>query len=160
MVLGGVKLEGLDRMKVTLKVLYELKTLRHSLDLYNDDQVEKFIKKVCSRLDLGSREVQEILEALTEALEKYRLEQIEMDGQRRGSVKELTEQEKEVAKKYLAAANLMQRTMDDLGKSGIIGEELNRLLMYIVMTSRKRAYPLHIMSLAASGQEKPIFRKV
>ncbi|MCP3704696.1 MAG: hypothetical protein GY954_17415, partial [Alteromonas sp.] len=40
------------------------------------------------------------------------------------------------------------------GKSGIIGEAYNSLLMYVVMTSRKRDHPLHVMSLAASGQGK------
>jgi DNA primase len=153
-VLGGIRLESLDRLRVTLKVNYEGKTLRHNLDLYNDDQVEKFIKKVCNRLDLGSREVQEILDELTEELETYRLEQMESTTPNKSTVKQLTEKEKEKAKKYLSAKTLMKRTMTDLGKSGIIGEELNRLLMYIVMTSRKRDHPLHVMSLAASGQGK------
>ena len=47
-VLGGIKLEGLDRMRVTLKI--ELNDscrppVRHNLDLYNDNQLEKFIGK-------------------------------------------------------------------------------------------------------------------
>jgi len=48
-VLGGVKLEGLDRMRVTLKL--ELPDsprppLRHNLDLYNDNQLEKLIELI------------------------------------------------------------------------------------------------------------------
>lgn len=47
-VLGGVKLEGLDRLRVTLKI--ELPDspqppLRHNLDLYNDTQVEKLVRR-------------------------------------------------------------------------------------------------------------------
>lgn len=41
-VLGGVRLEGLDRMRVTLKVSLnesEIPPLRHNLDLYNDTQL-------------------------------------------------------------------------------------------------------------------------
>ena len=41
-----------------------------------------------------------------------------------------------------------------LGKSGIIGEDTNRLIMYIIFTSRKLANPLHIISLASSGTGK------
>lgn len=153
-ILGGIKLEGLDRLRVTLKINYKGKTLRHNLDLYNDDQIEKLIKKICNRLDLGSREVHEVLDELIEQLESYRLEKIETNTQNKSSIKLLSENEKELSRKYLSSKKLMQRTMDDLGKSGIIGEELNRLLMYIVMTSRKRSHPLHVMSLAASGQGK------
>ena len=40
-ILGGIRLEGLDRMRVTLKVQVEHLSLRHSLDLYNDNQLEK-----------------------------------------------------------------------------------------------------------------------
>jgi hypothetical protein len=38
-VLGGIRLEGLDRMRVTLKVALtdtEIPPVRHNLDLYND----------------------------------------------------------------------------------------------------------------------------
>ena len=47
-VLGGIRLEGLDRMRVTIKV--EVKgsprpPFRHTVDLYNDTQLEKFIRK-------------------------------------------------------------------------------------------------------------------
>ena len=64
--LGGVRVEGLDRMRVTMKVsvvkrkhpLYinELADLavRHNLDLYNDTQVEKFVRRVAEKLEVGS----------------------------------------------------------------------------------------------------------
>jgi DNA primase len=48
----------------------------------------------------------------------------------------------------------MQRTNNDIGKTGMIGEENNRLLMYLVFTSRLREQPLHIISLGASGTGK------
>jgi hypothetical protein len=33
----------------------------------------------------------------------------------------------------------------------VIGEEDNRLLMYLIFTSRKREHPLHVISLGSSG---------
>ena len=33
----------------------------------------------------------------------------------------------------------------------MIGEENNRLLMYLIFTSRKRETPLHVISLGSSG---------
>ncbi len=56
-VLGGIKLEGLDRMRCTLKI--ELKEssvppLRHNIDLYNDTQVEKLIRRTAEKLEIGT----------------------------------------------------------------------------------------------------------
>ncbi len=122
-VLGGIRLESLDRFRVTLKVNYEGKTLRHNLDLYNDDQVEKFIKKVCNRLDLGSREVQEILDELTEELETYRLEQMESTTPNKPTVKQLTEREKEKAKKCSDNIVTMAHILDAIKVAYLGGDE-------------------------------------
>ena len=67
-VLGGVKLEGLDRMRVTLKI--ELKgtsvpPVRHNLDLYNDNQLEKLIRKGAERLEIGTSVLAATLSELT-----------------------------------------------------------------------------------------------
>jgi uridine kinase len=48
----------------------------------------------------------------------------------------------------------MERTNQDIGKTGMVGEENNRLLMYLVFTSRLREQPLHIISLGSSGTGK------
>jgi len=58
------------------------------------------------------------------------------------------------AQAFLSEPNLLQRTNEAIGKSGVIGEELNRLLMYLIFTSRKREHPLHILSLGGSGTGK------
>jgi pantothenate kinase-related protein Tda10 len=45
----------------------------------------------------------------------------------------------------------MQRTSEAIGESGLVGEQNNALLMYIIFTTRKREHPLHIVSLGSSG---------
>ncbi|MEM9390516.1 MAG: hypothetical protein AAGA02_08580 [Bacteroidota bacterium] len=150
-VLGGIRLEGLDRMRVTLKVQVEHLALRHNLDLYNDTQVEKLIRKIAERLEIGTSVVAAALTDLTDELEKYRLEEIEKQNQEQDKRKFLTPEEIKEAKAYLKAPNLMERTKEDIGKAGVIGEEDNRLLMYLIFTSRKRDNPLHVISLGSSG---------
>ena len=66
----------------------------------------------------------------------------------------LTPEEREAAEAFLKEPNLMQRTGEAIGKSGVIGEEYNRILMYIIFTSRKLNHPLHIVSLGSSGTGK------
>lgn len=151
-VLGGIRLEGLDRMRVTLKVQVEHLSLRHNLDLYNDTQVEKLVRKVAEKLEVGTSVITAALTDLTDLLEQYRLDEIEKQGASQNDKRKiLTEEEQQQAKLYLSAPNLMERTREDIGKAGVIGEETNRLLMYLIFTSRKRENPLHIISLGSSG---------
>lgn len=158
-VLGGVRLEGLDRMRVTLKVSLnesEIPPLRHNLDLYNDTQLEKFIRKIADRLEVGTSITAGTLAELTQALENYRLEKIkESDVTLSLSKgKPLTEAEREAAINNLKNKELLLTTIEDLQKSGIQGETENALILLLAMTSRKTPDPISVICLAKSGTGK------
>lgn len=158
-ILGGVGLHPLDKLKVTLKIQRTdsrspLHSIRHSLDLYHDDQSEKLIRKAAERLETGSREMQLAIAELTGELENYRLEQVELQKPKKVAKRLLTKERESKAIKFLQSENLLQQTNELIGKSGMVGEENNRLLMYLVFTSRLREQPLHIISLGASGTGK------
>ncbi|OEK08055.1 hypothetical protein A8C32_16505 [Flavivirga aquatica] len=157
-VLGGIKLEGLDRMRVTVKVQEQESSrppVRHNLDLYNDTQLEKFIRKVAEKLEIGTSVISASLSELTEELEKYRLQEIKAKEENlKPKVKKLNLGEIEKAETFLKSKDLLQKTNELIGKSGVIGEEVNRLLMYIIFTSRKREQPLHVIGLGSSGTGK------
>ncbi|MCF8452746.1 MAG: hypothetical protein K9G42_06060 [Pedobacter sp.] len=54
-VLGGIKLTGLDRLRVTLKVVStgdSSNAFRHNLDLYNSIQSTQVIERLADFLDL------------------------------------------------------------------------------------------------------------
>jgi len=150
-VLGGIRLDGLDRMRTTLKVTVEHLSLRHSLDLYNHGQVEKLIRTTAEKLEVGTSVIASALDMLTDELEKYRLAEMEKELQETDKRKFPNPEEIKKAKLYLSSPNLMGRTNQDIGRAGVIGEETNRLLMYLIFTSRKRDNPLHVISLGASG---------
>ncbi|WP_304343586.1 hypothetical protein [Chryseobacterium koreense] len=155
-VLGGIRLEGLDRLRVTLKINNPetpLIAVRHNLDLYNDTQVEKLIRKTAVKLEIGHSVIEACINELIEELEKYRLEQLENQHTEK-EIKPLSEEEKSEALKLLTTDNLLTETNDLIGQSGMIGEEVNRLIMYLIFTSRKRNQPLHVVSLGSSGTGK------
>jgi hypothetical protein len=167
-ILGGIRIDGLDRLRVTLKIevvnrkfkhylnnaeLADL-AIRHNIDLYNDTQVEKLIRKTAERLEVGSSTIAKNLADLINQLETYRLQRIEEQEKKPDNRKALTEEERTTAKEFLEQQNLLEKTNEAIGKSGVIGEELNRLLMYLIFTSRKREHPLHIISLGNSGTGK------
>jgi hypothetical protein len=156
-VLGGIKLEGLDRMRVTLKVELTDSSrppVRHNLDLYNDSQLEKFIRKIAEKLEIGTSVIAASLSELTEQLEKYRLDEIKHQQNTTNEIKHLTEKEKEAAKENLQVENLLEQTAIDLQNTGIQGEENNALILLLAMTSRKMRDPLSVICLAKSGVGK------
>ena len=146
--LGGVKIDTLDRMRVTMKVTVvnrkhadylanpELAGLsvRHNLDLYNDTQVEKFVRRVAEKLETGSIAITKAIADITGQLEQYRLTQL--DKQETRKEKALNKEEREEAIQFLEQKDLLSRTNELVGKSGVIGEETNRLLMYLIFTSK------------------------
>ena len=157
--LGGINLYQLDRMRVTLKVgrfpqEHAWQSIRHTIDFYNDDVLEKFLLKASERLDIESRVLRVAMAELTEQLEAYRLHRIE-SLKTKVPVKRILSPERERrAIKYLQSPDLLKRTNQDIGRAGVVGERTNRLLMYLVFTSRLRAQPLHIISLGSSGSGK------
>ena len=67
-VLGGIKLTGFDRLKVTLKLVNtddKLNVFRHNLDLYNSIQAEQLIEKSADALSIGTREISTAITGLT-----------------------------------------------------------------------------------------------
>jgi len=158
-VLGGIGLRPIDKMKVTLKLSRTdsrnpMHQVRHSLDLYYEDQLDKLGRKAAEKLEIGSKELIAILNQLTEALEQYRFEETERQKPKKIEKRSVTGDRLDKVLSFLKSKDLLSKTNDLIGKSGMIGEETNRLLMYLVFTSRLRAQPLHIVSLGASGTGK------
>src|ERR1700752_246962 len=153
-VLGGIKLDVLNNMRATVKVKHFNAEQRHTLDLYNNNALQRFLKTTAESLEVGIQYMQKATGALINELEAYRLKEIERAKQNTITVKPLSEAEIQQAKEFLNSNNLLQETNNLLGKSGIVGEEINRLIMYLIFTTRKLQNPLHIISLASSGTGK------
>ncbi|NJM15477.1 MAG: DNA primase [Bacteroidales bacterium] len=158
-ILGGINLQQLDRLRITVKVSRTgtcdpLHSIRHTIDLYHSDYLEKFIGKASEQLEISTSTLKRAIAELTEQIEAYRLGKIESMKEQKPQARQLSEERKNRAIRYLKTPNLLQRTNDDIGKTGVIGESGNRLLMYLVFTSRLREQPLHIVSLGASGTGK------
>jgi DNA primase len=156
-VLGGIKLTGLDRLRVTLKVEHKAKTclpVRHNLDLYHHAHTEQFINKIAESLDIPTQVTTQTIAALTSELESYRARRLEAMQPRAEERVQLSPAQRQAAINYLKQANLLERTAEDIGRSGVVGEETNRLIAYLVYSSRKLAVPLHLMFLGSSGSGK------
>jgi DNA primase len=150
---GKVKPTGLDKLKVTMKFSREEDSYpyRKSIDLYHHDQTENLIREVADHFVLPITEVRKCIGQLTNELEGYRIDMID---DKIVSAKILSPEEKKQAEKYLSSPDLMKRIQQDIGKTGIVGEEINRLLAYVAATSRKLHNPLHLYSMGSTGTGK------
>ncbi|QTE21212.1 hypothetical protein [Polaribacter cellanae] len=156
-ILGGIKTNKLESLRITLSIqkLKQENILRHTLDLYNDNQVEKFVRKVAERLEIGTSIVRRTLQEVTKELENYRFLLLqEYEEANKPFIKELSATEEKEAITFLKRKDLLTKTNEFIGKSGVIGERTNRLLMYLIFTSRKTNNPLHCISLGSSGVGK------
>jgi DNA primase len=156
-VMGGIKITGLDRLRVTLKVEHKTRALlpvRHNLDLYNQPHTEQLVNKIAESFEISTQATTHTLAALTTELESYRVRRLETMAPRVEEKPSLSPAERQAAVNYLKQANLLTRTNEDIGRSGIVGEETNRLIAWLVYSSRKLAVPLHLMFLGSSGSGK------
>ncbi len=146
-ILSGIRLEGLDRLRVTIKIEVLNRKFQHylnnpdiaalairqNLDLYSITQTEKLARLIADRLEVGVTAVNKDLSDITNELERYRLQQIEKtETQKQKQVKILSEAEKAAAQEFLASSNLLELTNELIGKSGVVGEEENRLIIYLI----------------------------
>lgn len=156
-ILGGLKTSKLETLRITLSIQKpkQHNVVRHSIDLYNDNQVEKFTRTVAERLEIGTSVTRRTLQDLTRELENHRFLLVEKEATANAPYhKELSARELRAAEAFLKKKNLLQLTGELIGRSGVIGEHTNRLLMYLIFTSRKTNNPLHCISLGSSGVGK------
>ena len=116
--LGGIHMKQLDRLRVTLKTqpANHRNSYRQSLDLYRDDQVERYVRKASEKLESSSSLLVQALGELTDALEQHRLQHIEQQKSRKPDKRVVSEARQQVAIAYLKTPDLLNRTNCRPGK--------------------------------------------
>ena len=156
-ILGGIKVTGLDRMKVTLKVLHKKQLHQpqwYSIDLYHQVQREQMIHSISETFDVSTQGTTQTMIQLITELENHRIKKMEALQPKPDPTRELTAVERQHAIAELQKPNLLERTGQFIEQSGIVGEATNSLVAYLVYCTRKQAVPLHVMFLGSSGSGK------
>jgi predicted transcriptional regulator/uridine kinase len=160
---GGIKITGLDRMKVTLKIQHKASPagggwrglpIRDTLDLYSRQQTEQLIQTISENFDANIKQTETTISELTNELENYRIKKIEALQPKQETKNELSAAQRTTAINELKKEKLLERHNKMIGLTGIVGEEKNRMIAYLIYTMRKQQNPLHVMFLGASGSGK------
>ena len=159
-VFGKLNLKDLGSLKMTL-VVYKATNLeqtpsRNTIDLYHDDAVEKLVRKIAEKLQIGTSAVRTALDKITRGLETHRLDkQNELPQQKlRYPLRELSPDQERKAVTLLQSKNLIQTLTKQLQATGIIGEEKNALFLFTILLSHKMHRTLHAMVQGTSGSGK------
>jgi hypothetical protein len=130
---------------------------RTKIDLYEPEQVDKLAEKLSEHSISHIENIKAELLSLADLLERHREKQIEIDRPtyKSNRVKApISHEQQEACKQFLREPNLINRIDALLEKSGIVGEELTRKLLYVIASTYKTASPLHAIVMASSGSGK------
>ena len=155
---GGIEKENLSRLKVSLHIKSKsnkYQSFRDDVNLYSHGSMQKLVQNIADTLELSTGTVIKTLTDLTEKLEEYRMQE-RTEHVRSSPPKgyEMTETEKTTAISYLEDKNLMQNTLHSIEKSGLVGEQKNGLLLFLLYLSRFFEEPLHAIIFGKSGSGK------
>lgn len=151
-----------DRMVVSLDVqcLETGTKYRCRLDLYEEKQTRKEAREASEKLELRSDLVENDLSQLTDLLEEYRDNQLQQTTEESNNDKPLSLPEQAITKTFLSeppsetVKPLIWRFNDLIGQSGIVGEEKNRIFLFVIASSHKMKDTLHALIQGSSGSGK------
>jgi DNA primase len=155
---GGIEKENLSRLKVSLHIKNKAdkyKSFRDDVNLYSHGSMQKLVQNIAETLELSTSLVIKTLTDLTEKLEEYRLqERTEHVKALQPRLYEMSEAEKAEASAFLKEKNLIKNTLAAIERSGLVGEQQNGLLLFLLYLSRFFDEPLHAIIFGKSGSGK------
>ena len=163
---GGLRKE-LDNMRVSLviepvcppnKNKHELLRYRTRLDLYEAKQVERTAGEASEKLGLRTDLIELDLNCLTDRLDDYRDKTIE-DQEPVNAPVFLDEAVRSKCREFLSRPNLIARINDLIGQAGVVGEENNRIFLFVIAGSYKMAETLHALIQGTTGSGKTYLLK-
>ena len=155
---GGIEKENLSRLKVSLHIRNKAdkyKSFRDDVNLYSHGSMQKLVQNIAETLELSTSLVIKTLTDLTEKLEEYRLnERAQHVKALQPKLYEMSEAEKAEATAFLKDKDLIRNTLAAIEKGGLVGEQQNGLLLFLLYLSRFFDEPLHAIIFGKSGSGK------
>ncbi|MFH6935768.1 hypothetical protein [Flavobacterium sp. FlaQc-30] len=157
-VIGNLPMD-LGNLRISLQIQEKETQIKHRLkiDLFDFVNVQNQCTELSEKQGFEYHSLQADIIQLTDLLEQYRESLFEAELNPITdlySEKELTPQAGEKAVEFLSKASLFESIDILLEQSGIVGEEDNRLLLFILASSYKMPYEMHGLIQGSSGEGK------
>jgi len=150
--------EATVSLKANIKTYTDSEVFVDSIDLYKNRDRQNFIFNLMDRFSLRDQiQLESDLHQIIEVVEKHR--------ERRQSEKkkvrpELTDHQEEVGLRFLSSPQLIDELEADYTELGYVRERKNKILLYLVMTSRLIDNPLHSIVISRSGAGKSLLVEI
>jgi len=156
-VIGNFSDYGLS-MKANLKAFTDQEVFVDSIDLYKNRDRQNLIYNLMDRFGIRDQvQLEQDLHQIIEVIEKHR----EKKEEQKKRVKPgLTDYQKDVGTRFLSNPNLIDEIDEDYTRLGYVRERKNKILLYLIMTSRLMDNPLHGILISRSGAGKSLLVEV
>ncbi|WP_428232701.1 hypothetical protein [Flavobacterium sp.] len=149
----------LGNLRISLQIVEKESQKKHrvKIDLFDFTSVENQCRELSEKQGFDGNLLEADLKQFTDLLEDYReiIFNAEMNPVTdQFSEKELTPQAYEKAIEFLSKPRVLEHVDKLLGQSGIVGEEDNRLLLFVLASSYKMPYLMHGLVQGSSGEGK------
>ena len=158
---GGIS-GSLDSMKISLQVINKEtgEDYRGKLDLYEYRQINTHIKAVTGKLSIAAEELEKELSGLCKQLEAYRQENLQNKAASTKTVVRIPEATVNKCLDFLRGSDLINQINHHIGQSGVTGEDINRLFLFVIASSYKMPDTLHALIQGSSGSGKTRLLKI
>jgi len=145
-------------LKANIKAYTDSEVFVDSIDLYKNRDRQNFIFNMMDRFSLRDQiQLESDLNQIIKVIEKHR----EMRQSDKKKVRpELTDHQKEVGSRFLSSPQLIDELEADYTELGYVRERKNKILLYLVMTSRLMDNPLHSIVISRSGAGKSLLVEI
>lgn len=115
-----------------------------NLDLYSARSRSSYSSNLGKHFDLEPKRIEKDLVTILEYLERERDRHLTSGAEKQTAIEEMSEEEKELGKSFLMKSNIYSLIIDDMTTLGYVGEDENKLLVWLAAVSRLLPKPLSI----------------
>ncbi len=149
----GFKRSQLDSLKVSLRITNGTADFRSKVELYDYKQTGTASQKASEILNTEPELIEKDLSRLTTLLEEWRAA-TGNNGEEEQKTLRVPEATQPQCLELLKAKDYFQKLNELIGKTGVIGEEMSRLLLYVIASTYKTNDTLHALVQGSSGSGK------
>ena len=143
--------KGPRKLKATVRVEHAGKLHVDTLDFYSARSRRLLAQDLCRVFDEAPETVEADITRLLKQLETAEIPKADASQAPRPA---MGAKDRIEAERFGQAPDLIDRILADFETCGLVGEDANKLLGYLAMTSRKRHKPLAMLILSSSGAGK------
>jgi len=145
-------------MKSYIKAYTDNEVLVDYVDLYKNRDRQNFIYNLMDKFSLRDQlQLENDLNQIMEVIEKHKEKK---ENSKKKAKPELTDYQKQIGLKLLKNPNLIDEIDNDYTKLGYVRERKNKILFYLVMTSRLMDNPLQVILISRSGAGKSLLAEI